>query len=231
MTRPVGRVVSERYTQCPFMSVLPFNWVDLAVVAIIAVGVTRGRKRGMSEELLDVIKWVIILFACSRLYAPLGSLLSTASVFSLLSCYVTVYAGVALLIALLFSAIRSQVGAKLIGSDFFGSGEYYLGMVAGGFRYTCIILVAMAFLNARYYSPEELQAQAAQQERDFGSSFFPTFGTFQQSVFQNSLVGSHVRDYLGTFLISSTPPSSKDLQKHEGVRARERRVNDLLDRR
>src|SRR5687767_15642164 len=109
------------------MSELPFNWFDLAVVVIIAVGVTRGRKRGMSEELLDVIKWVVILFACGWLYAPLGSMLSSASVFSLLSCYVAVYAGVALLIALLFSAIRRQVGAKLMGSDFFGTGEYYLG--------------------------------------------------------------------------------------------------------
>src|SRR5688572_15320868 len=146
------------------MSELPFNWFDLAVVVIIAVGVTRGRKRGMSEELLDVIKWVVILFACSHLYAPLGSMLANASVFSLLSCYVVVYAFVATVIALLFSAIRKQIGAKLVGSDFFGHGEYYLGMVAGGFRYTCILLVALAFLNARYYSPAELQAQVASQE-------------------------------------------------------------------
>lgn len=210
---------------------LPFNFIDLAVVAIIAIGVARGRKRGMSEEFLDLIKWALIVFACSRLYAPLGSMLSTATVFSLLSCYVAVYAAVALLITLVFSAIRRQVGAKLVDSDFFGMGEYYLGMVAGGIRYACIVLVAMAFINARHYSAEELQAQQASQERNFGSTFFPTFGTFQQSVFQHSLVGTHVRDYLGTFLISSTPPSSRELQKHEGVRARERRVNDLLDRR
>lgn len=213
------------------MNELPFNFIDLAVIALIAVGVTRGRKRGMSEELLDVIKWVVIVVACSRLYEPLGGLLSSASVFSLLSCYVATYAGVALIITLLFSAIRRQVGAKLISSDFFGTGEYYLGMVAGGFRYACILLVALAFLNARHYSEAELQAQAASQERNFGSSFFPTFGTFQQSVFHHSLVGSHVRMYLGTFLIASTSPDSRGLQKDEGVRARERRVNDLLDRR
>ena len=212
------------------MSELPFNWIDLAIVAIIAVGVTRGRKRGMSEELLDVIKWVVILFACSRLYEPLGGMLSTSTVFSSLSCYVAVYAGIAMVIALIFSAIRKQIGAKLVGSDFFGQGEYYLGMVAGAFRYICIILVALAFLHARYYSPQELQAQAAQQERDFGSSFFPTFGTFQQTVFQRSFVGSHVQTFLGTFLIASTAPDEKGLQKHEAVRARERGVYELLDR-
>jgi uncharacterized membrane protein required for colicin V production len=210
---------------------LPFNWIDLAVVAIIAVGVTRGRKRGMSEELLDVIKWVVAIFACSFLYGPLGAMLSASSVFSTLSCYVAVYAGILMLVALLFGAIKRRMGAKLVGSDFFGMGEYYLGMVAGGFRYMCIILVTLAFLHARYYSPGELQAQQQQQQRDFGSTFFPTFGTFQQSVFQHSFVGSHVQTYLGTFLIASTAPDQKGLEKHEAVRARERRVNDLLDRR
>ncbi|HKQ39655.1 MAG TPA: CvpA family protein, partial [Verrucomicrobiae bacterium] len=158
------------------LNALPFNFIDLAIVAIIGVGVTRGRKRGMSEELLDVLKWMVILFACSRLYEPLGGMLSTATVFSTLSCYVAVYAMVALVIALIFGAIRRQIGAKLVSSDFFGMGEYYMGMVAGGFRYLCVILVALAFLHARYYSPAELQEDAKTQERNFGSTFFPTFG-------------------------------------------------------
>ena len=213
------------------MNALPFNWIDLAIVAVIAIGVTRGRKRGMSEELLEVVKWLVIILACSRLYEPLGGMLSSATVFSTLSCYVAVYALLAMLIALIFAAIRRQIGTKLVSSDFFGMGEYYLGMAAGGFRYACIILVAMAFLHARHYSAEELQAQAAQQERDFGSSFFPTFGTFQQSVFHESFAGSQVRQFLGPLLIASTAPSSRGLEKHEAVRARERGVYDLLDRR
>ena len=213
------------------MNALPFNWIDLAIVAVIAIGVVRGRKRGMSEELLDVVKWLVILLACSRLYEPLGVMLAGATVFSTLSCYVAVYALLAMLVALIFGAIRRQIGAKLVSSDFFGMGEYYLGMAAGGFRYACIVLVVMAFLHARHYSEAELQAQVAQQERDFGSSFFPTFGTFQQSVFHQSFVGSQVRQYLGTLLIASTAPSSRGLEKHEAVRARERGVYDLLDRR
>lgn len=213
------------------VNALPFNWIDLAVVAIIAVGVTRGRKRGMSEELLDVLKWVVIVFACSQLYQPLGGMLSQATVFSTLSCYVAVYSLLALLIHLIFAAIRRQIGTKLVSSDFFGMGEYYMGMVAGGFRYLCVILVAFAILHARYYSPQELQAQEAAQQRDFGSSFFPTFGTFQQSIFQHSFVGSHVQTFLSPLLIASTAPDSKGLQKHESVRAREKGVYDLMDRR
>lgn len=212
------------------LNALPFNFIDLAIVAIIGVGVTRGRKRGMSEELLDVLKWLVIILVCSRLYEPLGGMLSQATVFSTLSCYVAVYAMIAMVIALIFGAIRRQIGTKLVSSDFFGMGEYYLGMAAGGFRYICVILVALAFLHARYYSPMELQAQAKQQERDFGSTFFPTFGTFQQSVFQHSFIGSSVQTYMGTLLIASTAPAEKGLQKHESVRARERGVYDLIDR-
>ena len=212
------------------VTALPFNWIDLAIVALIAVGVARGRKRGMSEEMLDVLKWVVIIFACSRLYEPLGGMLSTATVFSTLSCYVAVYAMVAMVIALIFGAIRRRIGAKLVSSDFFGMGEYYMGMVAGAFRYICIIVVTLAFLHARYYSPAELQEDAKTQEKNFGSTFFPTFGTFQQSVFQGSFVGSQVQTYLGTLLIASTAPSDKGLQKTEAVRARERGVYDLIDR-
>lgn len=212
------------------VNALPFNFIDLAIVAIVAVGVTRGRKRGMSEELLDVLKWLIILVVCGRLYEPLGGMLSTATVFSTLSCYVAVYAMIAMVIALIFGAIRRQIGTKLVSSDFFGMGEYYLGMAAGGFRYVCIILVVLAFLHARYYSPGELQEEAKTQEKNFGSTFFPTFGTFQQTVFQNSLIGSQVQTYLGTLLIASTAPTEKGLQKHESVRARERGVYDLIDR-
>ena len=106
------------------VNALPFNWIDLAVVAIVGVGVARGRKRGMSEELLDVLKWVVIVFACTRLYAPLGGMLSQATVFSTLPCYVAVYSLLALLIHLIFAAIRRQIGTKLVSSDFFGMGEY-----------------------------------------------------------------------------------------------------------
>ena len=213
------------------MNAFPFNWIDLAVVALIGVGVARGRKRGMSEELLDVLKWLLAIVVCSRLYAPLGGMLSQATVFSTLSCYIAVYTLVLLAIHLIFSSIRRQIGSKLVSSDFFGMGEYYLGMAAGGFRYVCIIIVALAFIHARYYSAEELQAQAASQQRNFGSTFFPTFGTFQQSVFHGSFFGTQVRTYLSPLLIASTAPESRGLQKHESVRAREKGVYDLIDRR
>ena len=52
---------------------LPINLFDLVVIAVLAVGIFRGRKHGMSEELLSLLKWLAILFGCAaRLRAGRG---------------------------------------------------------------------------------------------------------------------------------------------------------------
>src|SRR5262245_7489223 len=97
------------------------SWVDFAVVLLLIVGLWRGKKRGMSEELLDIVKWAVIVVVCALVYEPAGRFLASMSVFSPLSCYVAVYAGMALIIAITFSFIRRGAGAKLVGSDVFGA--------------------------------------------------------------------------------------------------------------
>jgi uncharacterized membrane protein required for colicin V production len=208
------------------------SWVDLAVALLLVVGLWRGRKRGMSEELLDIIKWAVIVVAAAFLYGPGGKLLASMSLFSPLSCYLTVYLGVMLVVMTVFGFIRRGAGAKLVGSDVFGSAEYYLGMVAGFFRYTCIILVVMAFLNARYYTPEELRATAKYQQDNFGSSFFPTLPDLQQEVFTRSYSGRFTREYLNVVLIQPTPSvEGKSLNNDNNIsHRRERSVYDVLDK-
>jgi uncharacterized membrane protein required for colicin V production len=209
------------------------SWIDLAVVALLGFGLWRGRKRGMSEELLDIIKWAVILVVAGLLYEPSGRLLSElTSVFSLLSCYVTMYIALALLVVLFISMIRKSVGAKLVGSDVFGAAEYYLGMMAGAFRYACIILVGMAFLNARYYSPEELRAGTKYQEDNFGTTFFLTWPDLQQEVFKRSFAGRLTHEYLNVVLIRPTAGEGKSLGGDNAIgRQRERSVHDALDKR
>ena len=209
------------------------SWVDLALLLVLGLGLWRGRKRGMSEELLDIIKWALIVVVAGFLYEPGGRFLADmTSVFSLASCYVAVYMGLALLIVILFSFIRRGVGAKLVGSDVFGSAEYYLGMVAGVFRYACIILVGLAFLNARYYSPEELRARAKYQQDNFGSSFFVTLPDLQEEVFKHSFAGRFTQEYLNVVLIRPTAGEDKGLGGDNALgRRRERSVYDVLDKR
>jgi uncharacterized membrane protein required for colicin V production len=210
---------------------LKFSWVDLATVGMIVVGVFRGRKRGMSEEILDTFKWLLIVVAAGYLYRPLGDQLSAASIFSTLFCYITVYLVILLFFRLLFSFIRRRLGEKLVGSDMFGAGEYYMGMLAGGFRYLCIVVVALALLNARYYSPDELQKLAKWEEYNWGTKgLIPHFSAVQAEVFQNSLTGNLARNYLTSFLIVPTPPSEKPNPMRNLVRAREQQLNEVLDK-
>lgn len=208
------------------------SWVDLVVLILLGVGIWRGRKRGMSEELLDIVKWALIVVGAGFLYEPGGRFLAqTTSIFSPLSCYVAVYVAIALVIVMFCALIRNSVGAKLVGSDTFGAAEYYLGMVAGAFRYACIILVGMAFLNARYYTPEEIAASTKYQLDNYGSSFFLTLPDLQQEVFQRAFIGRLTHEHLNVVLIRPTSGEGKDLAGGDAIgRKRERSLTDALGR-
>ncbi len=206
------------------------GWIDLVIVSVLVVGVIRGRKRGMSEELLDLLKWILIVVAASFAYEPLGSFLCGSTMFSHLGSYVVMYGVVVVAFMLLFSFLRRGLGGKLIGSDLFGSAEYYLGMGAGAARYACIMVVAMALLNARYYKPEEIRANIRYQEDVYGSRFFPTLSSLQTEVFTDSLAGRVTHQYLGMFLIKPTTPEDRGLGSPSLIKARERNVYDVLEK-
>jgi uncharacterized membrane protein required for colicin V production len=195
---------------------LPINVFDVVVVVMIALGIFRGRKHGMSEELLGMLKWLVILIACSVLYEPVGVILgSFMPMFNRLTCYLMAYIGLALIVFLLFSGIKRMLDGKLVGSDIFGRSEYYLGMGSGVVRFTCILLAAMALLNARYFSPTEVRAMQKYQDDVYGSDYFPTLQSVQSSVFDKSLAGPWVKENLGFLLIKPTPPEDKQLHMKE----------------
>lgn len=198
-----------------FLNNLPINWFDAVLIVFIFVGIQRGRKRGMSEELLPVLKWLGILFGASKLYQPLGKMIAQDSVFSLLSSYVIGYLSAALLIAITFAIVKKMLGGKLVGSDIFGRSEYYLGMVAGTTRFLCMLLVGLALLNARNYSAAEVQANFAYQKEVYGSDFFPGFQELQSQVFQASASGKWIKGNLSTLLIEPTRPEKKEVQRKQ----------------
>ncbi|HNW06692.1 MAG TPA: CvpA family protein, partial [Verrucomicrobiota bacterium] len=138
-------------------SQLPINVFDVVVIAMLGLGIYKGRKYGMSEELLRLLKWLAIVFGCAFIYEPAGRMLGQyTTLLGRLSCYVLAYVGCAVLIVLLFAGIQRLLGGKLVGSDVFGRAEYYLGMGSGMVRLGCILLAALALLNARYFSPTEV---------------------------------------------------------------------------
>jgi uncharacterized membrane protein required for colicin V production len=204
------------------------GWADLLVLILVVVGILRGRKRGMSEELLDIIKWTLVIVVAGLLYGPGGRLLAQTSVISKLFAYVFAYGMIALTIVVLFMHIKSRIGEKLMSSDVFGSAEYYLGMAAGAYRYVCIFLVAMAFLNARYYSPADLADSKKFQDDNFGTQLFPTIPDVQREVFDRSMTGRLAQRYLHVVFIQPTAPGSG--KEGEIPRRRTATVDQILDK-
>ena len=195
---------------------LPINLFDLVVIVVLAAGIFRGRKHGMSEELLSLVKWLAILFGCAALYQPGAELLAQfTGVFGRLACYLMAYIGAALLLFLLFAGIKRAFGGKLLGSDIFGRSEYYLGMGSGLVRFSCMLLAALALLNARYFSPTEVRAMEKFQDDVYGSNFFPTLHSVQTTVFDRSLTGPWIKENLGFLLIKPTEPEHKELHQKE----------------
>jgi uncharacterized membrane protein required for colicin V production len=212
------------------MKLVNINWVDVVVLLLLILGLWRGKKRGLSHELLDMVKWVLILVVAAVLYRPTGRWLASFKIVSVPSCNVLGYLIVMLGIVLVMAVVRERVGSKLFTSEVFGGGEYYLGMLGGAFRYLCIILVGMAFLNARYYSPAERMASARAQEREYGARFFPGLADLQDNVFQKSVSGRLARAYVPVVFIQRMPAGTNAITERRLARQREGMVNQILEK-
>ncbi len=195
------------------MDKLPFNFFDFVLLAVLVAGVLRGRKHGMSEELLGLFKWLAILIICALAYEPIGKMFVGS--FTLLFCYVMAYLTAGLVVLIVFAGIKRALGGKLLGSDIFGKAEYYLGMGSGLVRFTCMLLAALALLNARYFSPTEVKAMENFQNDVYGSNFFPTLHTVQSAVFERSLLGPWIKENLSFLLIKPTEPENRQFKQKE----------------
>jgi len=207
---------------------LGVNWFDLVALVMVGVGVFVGRKRGMSLELLDLVQWLLIVFASAMASDPFGRALRDITGFSPLSTFVMAYLLTAILIKVLFVIIKRMAGEKLVGSDVFGTFEYYLGMMAGGIRFACITIFALALLNAKPVTDAELAAQVKYQNDNLGSVYFPPFGSIQRSVFRESFTGKLVKDYLSAQLINVDPAAGSGVSRENIGQARKREVDEVI---
>jgi len=184
---------------------LPFNWFDIFVLLMLVIGLTRGRKNGMSQETLPFFKWIALLLICSISYEPFGLVIANALKTGKLFGYLMAYCIVAGCVAFLFFFFSRRVAEKMKGTDKFGKAEFYFAMPAGMVRFGCITLALLALLNARQYSADEIKRMQEYQDENYGSNFFPTLASIQDSVFRDSLLGSQVKQHLDFLLIKPTP--------------------------
>lgn len=194
---------------------LPFNIFDLVLVAVLLAGLMTGRKHGMSEELLSLLKWLTIVLVCGLFYAQVGRMVAESSPFSLLYSFMMAYICGLILIFAGFGLFKHSLGGKLVGSDIFGRAEYYLGMGSGVVRFACMLLAALALLNARFFTPAEVQAMDRYQDEWYGKSYFPTWHTAQEVVFERSLAGSWIKQHLSFLLIEPTVEEDKQFHQQQ----------------
>lgn len=176
-------------------------WFDVVAFLVLVVGLFHGKHRGMSNELLDVFKWLLAVVISALYYEWPGDLIVKFLKLSRFHAYLLSYCGIAFVIHSVFGVIKAKVGKTLVGSDIFGRWEFYLGMFAGMTRYACMLMMGMALLNARYVSPAVVDAEIKKQEAIFGAEFFMTYGRFQLDVLYKSVVGQFVREKLSGQLI------------------------------
>lgn len=193
---------------------LPINWFDAVVVILIVAGLFRGRKHGMTKELLLVFKWVVLVVVSGLFYQPVGQIYIDSLRTGKTAGYVYGYLSLAIVIIGVFAILKRMFSHRMEGKSFFGGAEYYLGMLAGIVRYLCMLLALLALLNAPYYTTAEIQAHEAYVKRWFGGgmysgNYFPDLNTIQTMVFKKSFSGPYIKDALNPLLVETVPSAAE----------------------
>lgn len=185
------------------------NYIDGIIAVWLLVGIYRGKRRGMTQEILPTLQWIFIIVLGGLFYASLASLILKycKGAFTTLWANITGYIIIAALIHLLFLWIKERIGHKLIGSDYFGAMEYRLGMLTGLLRFACIVIFVFALMHSRVYTDDELAAIEKFQQKSFEDIRFPTYATIQHSALKESFTGREVEANLDRLLITSSAGS------------------------
>ncbi len=198
---------------------LGFTAFDAILVVFIAVGFWRGRRNGMTKEWLPFLQWLVLVAACTLGYNPLSGVLVHAGVIHQVfgttfkestTAAVAAYLIIACVVFLVFAQLKNTFRERVEGSNAFGNSEYYLGMFAGSFRYTCMMIFFLALLNAPVYTLADIQHRIAFNNKWFGGEvsgysgdFIPSLDEIQAAVFKDSLAGPAIKKNLSLLLINS----------------------------
>jgi uncharacterized membrane protein required for colicin V production len=180
-----------------------FDYFDIVAVLWLIIGLLRGRKRGMSQELLPLLQWVGIVIAAGLLYESFGQFIHHHTFFSALWSYVTAYLLVAAGVHLIYFWFKQMLAVKLVEKNFFGRSEFYLGMAAGALRYACMLLAGVALMNSRIATDDEMAKSEKFQKENFSDVRFPTYGGLQRDVLVKSFSGNWIRSNLKSVMIAS----------------------------
>jgi uncharacterized membrane protein required for colicin V production len=192
------------------MDNLPVNWFDAFLLVMLGFGIFRGRKNGMTKEMLPLFLWIGIVIAAGLCYPMVAQLYNNTCGLDKLWSALAGYFSITMVIFFIYSLMKKFLQPRLTGSNFFGGGEYYLGMISGMIRYACIVIFIMALINAKHYTSAEIAAKKAYNERWYGGGLYsgdyiPDLHSLQGAVYEKSFTGPYIKQYLGMLLIETGP--------------------------
>jgi len=189
---------------------LPVGWFDGVLLVVLIAGFLRGRKNGMTKEVLPMFQWLAIVLLGGLAYEMAGQLFVNFAGLKITTAFILGYLTLAFMVYLAFVLLKKMLMPRLIGSNFFGSMEYYLGTASGVLRFICVLFFALALLHAPYYTSAEIAARNAYNARWYGGgqkgfsgNFFPTIQGVQVGVFNESFTGPLIAKYLGVLLVNT----------------------------
>jgi uncharacterized membrane protein required for colicin V production len=193
------------------MDKLPFNWFDVLLLGLLVAGLFRGRKHGMTREILPLFKWLGVVIVGGLCYPGVAPLFVNTLRAGKSASLIYGYLLLAFVIIGVFMILKKLLAHHMEDKAYFGGAEYYLGMISGVVRFFCMLLAVLALLNAPYYSQAEIQARRDYNNRWYGGGlkeysgdYLPDLPTIQTSVFKKSLIGPYLKEYLGSLLIVTT---------------------------
>ncbi|MGC8742970.1 MAG: CvpA family protein [Verrucomicrobiia bacterium] len=202
-------------------------WFDLLVVILISLGIFRGRKRGMSQELLDLLMWIGIVVGGALGYKFVSQIIIKQTGLELFWSNLLGYLAIVLICMIVKSILDRLVHDKIIELDLFGGLEYPLGMLSGAIRFLLILIMLLSLLNAKLVPEAELQAELKEQEKELGAVYFPSIGQIQRYIFEKSLSGRQLKKHLSFLLIEAVAPEGN--AKKSGMESIKKEKQKQLD--
>ena len=93
-------------TQSLALDKLPVNWFDMAVLLILALGLFRGRKNGMTKEVLRVFQWLAVVIVCGLFYETAAQAVGNIAAWNKPTSYVTGYLILAFMVWIVFAVLK-----------------------------------------------------------------------------------------------------------------------------
>lgn len=182
----------------------PVTMFDFVVLIVAIVGLVRGRRRGMSQEVLGLFAWLGFVFGGAYMCHDFGKEVARLTTLSFMWANIATYLATGSVILFAAYMIKTALRDRLAQSDFFSSLEYPLGMLAGIIRYLCMLLVIISVIHAPLITEQDRAKTAKIQSDAFGNIAFPTLGEIQQAIFANSLTGKQLESSMSYVLIPKT---------------------------